>query len=142
MAMRIQSQEEQFPQAFPDFSDVIHTDPKTWGGPNAAATSRPWHRDSGVGDDDPAFPTDPRTNREWEARLEELRAAGGSVHMRNRMGEQRHPGSYRVPMGGGMVGVNGQQEADARRINKGIRQREKEEYLSMYPNGCPHCGKG
>ena len=123
------------PEDFPDFSDVIHTEPRTWGGPNPAPSRRPW-RGTGLGDDDDSGMSGGMTNRQWEDYLEQIRAAGQVINLRNRLGELRHPGSYRENLGGGMVGYNSEQDADGRRMNKSIRQREKAEHLLMYPQGC------
>jgi hypothetical protein len=114
-----------------DFTDIIHTDPRTWGGPDPAPTHRPWGPGGGLGDDDPSGTG--RTNREFEAILEQARADGRVVHLQNQEGQLRMP-VHRENLGNGWVGTSG--EAEARVFNNKLRKQEREEYRQMYPNGC------
>lgn len=110
----------------PDYSDVIHVDPKTWGRDYPAPTSRPWKEGAGLGDDDPSGIHPDYTNREWEAMLDEARANGQAVHLRTQLGRLRYPGNDSI----------------ARSYNSKLRREEKAEFRKYHPNGCPHCGKG
>lgn len=112
-----------------DYSDIIHVAPRTWGEDYPAATSRPWTPGAGVGDDDPSGhfgPDGPLTNREYEELLDAARANGQTVEIRSQLGQQRMEGG----------------SAEAKTYNRRMAAAERAAFRNVYPNGCPHCGKG
>lgn len=121
---------------FPDYSDIIHVEPRTWGREYAAPTSRPWAEGAGLEDDDPSGIHPNYTNREWESMLDEARANGQVVHLRAQLGRQRMPGATRYPMGDGYA-YNSSQESRARSFNNQIAREERAKFKQHYPNGCP-----
>ena len=112
-----------------DYSDIIHVRPRTWGNDYQAPTSRPWTPGAGVGDDDASghfAPNGPLTNREYEELLDEARANGQTVEIRSQLGRQRIEGG----------------SAEAKAYNRRLAADERAAFRAVYPNGCPHCGKG
>lgn len=112
------------------YADIIHVRPRTWGRDYPAPVQRPWKRDGGVGDDDLSghYGEDggELTNAEFEAKLDEYRAQGQTVEFRAQLGRLRRPGS----------------DPAARRYNREIDKQERDVFRKVYPDGCPHCGKG
>ena len=112
------------------YADIIHVRPRTWGRSYPAPTQRPWKQDGGIGDDDLSGHYDGEgrelTNAEFEAKLDEYRANGQTVEFRAQLGRQRAPG----------------RDAWARKFNREIAKEERDKFREVYPDGCPHCGKG